>query len=123
MTNTQLVDALREQLRSDEAFLVACRDEAEAMEHRYNTRLIAVRRALSELGDSPPPPEEPTTMTPSDGELYRWLKDTTHPENLRKLFNGCPLLEKDAPKDGTSKKRGSHWSDSLPAGAVLGIHN
>jgi hypothetical protein len=27
-----------------------------------------------------------------DAMLYRWLRDTTHPDNMRKLFNGCPLL-------------------------------
>lgn len=26
-----------------------------------------------------------------DAELYRWLRDNTHPDNLRKLFSGCPL--------------------------------
>lgn len=26
-----------------------------------------------------------------DAELYRWLRDNTHPDNLRKLFNGCPV--------------------------------
>lgn len=26
-----------------------------------------------------------------DAELHRWLRDNTHPANLRKLFSGCPL--------------------------------
>lgn len=26
-----------------------------------------------------------------DAERYRWLRDNTHPDNLRKLFNGCPV--------------------------------
>ena len=27
-----------------------------------------------------------------DAQLYRWLRDNTHPDNLNKLFNGCPLV-------------------------------
>lgn len=26
-----------------------------------------------------------------DAMLYRWLRDNTHPDNMRKLFNGCTL--------------------------------
>ena len=51
----QHLEDLRAQLRSDEAFLVKLRADAEAQARHYDTRLLVVRKRLQQLDDTTEP--------------------------------------------------------------------
>lgn len=39
-----------------------------------------------------------------DAARYRWLRDNTHPDNLRKLFSGCPVAPDLGPNVGGNRQ-------------------